>query len=82
MCEVCKLPFLGLRPEFDPLAFELFTRVGFLCGWIQVCSYFGYSIDQSPEDLEGVCFERNHWRTYLPVPTPRRPATCMTVDNM
>lgn len=53
VCEVCKLAVLGLRPRFDPLVFKYFTRAGFLCGWIQDCSYVGFTTDLSP-DLDGV----------------------------
>lgn len=81
VCEVCKLPVLGLRPGFDLLVYELSSRAGFLCGWIQHCSHFGFIIDLSP-DLDGICFDRNHRRTYLPVLNPCRSSSCMTVEKM
>lgn len=76
---VCELPILRLRPGFDPLALEFLPTAGFLCGWIQVCSTFGYNIDPS---LEGICFDPNRWRTYQPVLTPCRPSTCLKGENM
>lgn len=69
VCGVCKLPVLGRRPGFDPLVFEFYTKAGLLWGRIQDCSYFGFTIDQSP-DLD-------HGRTYLPVLRPCWSSTCL-----
>lgn len=79
VCEVFKLPVLGLRPGFDPLVFGFSLRTGFIYNWIKDCSYVGFTIDLKA-DLES--FDHNHWRTYLFVLTVYRPSTCMTIEMM
>lgn len=52
---MCNPPVLGLEPGFD--TFEVFTRAS---------SNPGFTIDLSLY-LEASGFDRNHWRTYLPL---------------
>lgn len=64
VCELCQSSVLGLRTKFVCFLFELFITVWFIFCWTQPCSNPGFTNDLNL-DLEGLYFDRNHWRTYF-----------------
>ena len=76
VCEVCKFPFFGPRPRFEPLVFEIFYKSRGCPCLDSALFRLGFTAALNP-DLDGVCSDSNQRKTWLSVVTPWGSSACV-----